>query len=76
MSGSAVLVAYSVYVINRHSQLLIYTVPLCAFGLFRYILRIKSGKGGDPTESLTHDLPLLLTGVLWVAMVAFGVYFK
>jgi 4-hydroxybenzoate polyprenyltransferase len=74
MSGSAVLVAYAVYVINRHSLLLLYTVPLCAFGLFRYIVRIKSGKGGDPTESLTRDLPLLLIGITWAVMVALGVY--
>ena len=76
MSGSAVLVAYAMYVINRHSLLLLYTVPLCAFGLFRYILRVKSGKGGDPTESLTRDLPLLLIGLAWTVMMALGVYLR
>ena len=74
MTGSAVLVAYSIYVINRHSLLLLYTVPLCAFGLFRYILRVKSGKSGDPTESLTHDMQLFLVGLLWAVMVGFGIY--
>jgi 4-hydroxybenzoate polyprenyltransferase len=74
MTGSAVLVAYSIYVVNRHSLLLLYTVPLCVFGLFRYILRVKSGKSGDPTESLTRDLPLFIVGVAWAVMVAWGVY--
>lgn len=74
LTGSAALVAYSIYVVNRHSMLLIYTVPLCAFGLFRYILRVKSGQSGDPTESLTKDIPLLIVGILWVVTVAWGIY--
>lgn len=74
MSGSAVLVTYSMYVISRHSSLLLYTVPLCCFGLLRYILRVKSGRGGDPTESLTRDLPLLLVGMTWAVLVGWAVY--
>jgi decaprenyl-phosphate phosphoribosyltransferase len=76
MTGSAVLVAYSIYVVNRHSLFLLYTVPLCAFGLFRYIFRVKSGKGGDPTESLTRDLPLLVVGLLWVIILGLGIYVR
>ena len=38
----------------------------------RYILRVKSGKGGDPTESLTWDMPLLIVGVAWVCLVGGG----
>jgi 4-hydroxybenzoate polyprenyltransferase len=74
MTGGSVLVTYTLYVISRHSALLIYSVPLCCFGLLRFMLRLRSGKGGDPTESLTRDLPLLITGFLWVAMVGWGIY--
>lgn len=74
MTGSAVLVTYTIYVISRHSDLLLYSVPLCCFGLLRYIMRVQSGKGGDPTESLTRDLPLLLVGVAWIVLVGLGVY--
>jgi 4-hydroxybenzoate polyprenyltransferase len=74
MTGGAVLVTYTMYVISRHSALLVYTVPLCCFGLLRYILRVKTGKGGDPTESLTKDVPLLLVGMAWVVMVGWGIY--
>jgi decaprenyl-phosphate phosphoribosyltransferase len=74
MTGGAVLVTYTMYVITRHSSLLLYSVPLCCFGLLRYILRVQSGKGGDPTESLTRDLPLLIVGAVWVAMVGWGIY--
>jgi 4-hydroxybenzoate polyprenyltransferase len=74
MTGGSVLVTYTMYVISRHSSLLLYSVPLCCFGLLRYILRIQSGKGGDPTESLTRDVPLLIVGVAWVSMVGWGIY--
>jgi 4-hydroxybenzoate polyprenyltransferase len=74
MTGSAVLVTYTMYVITRHSTLLVYSVPLCCFGLLRYILRVQAGKGGDPTESLLRDIPLFIVGIVWVVMVGWGVY--
>lgn len=72
MTGGAVLVTYTLYVLQHH--VLIYTVPLCCFGLMRYILRVKSGLGGDPTESLIKDGPLLVVGILWAVMVGWGIY--
>ncbi len=72
MTGGAVLVTYTLYVIQHHR--LIYTVPLCCFGLLRYILRIKSGKAGDPTESLLKDPILFLVGACWVVTTAWGLY--
>lgn len=74
MTGGAVLVTYTMYVISRHSTVLLYSVPLSCFGLLRYILRVQSGKGGDPTESLTQDIPLLIVGLAWVVLVGWGVY--
>lgn len=74
MTGSAVLVTYSMYVISRHSSLLLYTVPLCCLGLLRYILRVQSGMGGDPTESLLKDSPLMVIGVLWALLVGISIY--
>lgn len=74
MTGSAVLVTYAMYVISRHSALLLYTVPLCCFGLLRYILRVQSGRGGDPTESLLRDFPLLIVGITWAVVVGWSIY--
>lgn len=74
MTGGTVLVTYTMYVVSRHSSVLLYSVPLCCFGLLRYILRVQSGKGGDPTESLTRDVPLLIVGIIWVVLVGWGVY--
>ncbi|HJV37181.1 decaprenyl-phosphate phosphoribosyltransferase [Geomonas sp.] len=72
MTGGAVLVTYTQYVIVRHA--LVYTVPLCCFGLLRFILRVQAGQGGDPTESLLKDLPLFIVGVLWAVMIGWGLY--
>lgn len=72
MTGGAVLVTYTMYVIVR--SFMVYTVPLCCFGLLRYIYRVKRGDGGDPTDSLLHDLPLLAISVTWAIMVAWGIY--
>lgn len=72
MTGGTVLVTYTMYAISRKS--LVFTVPLCCFGLLRYIFRVKSGLGGDPTESLLKDLPLFIVGLLWVGMVGWGIY--
>ncbi len=72
LSGSSVLVTYSIYAIS--TPLLVFSVPLCLFGLLRYLLRIKSGRSGDPTDALLRDVPLLITGVLWVALVSWCVY--
>lgn len=72
MTGGSVLVTYTLYVIEHN--VLIYTVPLCCFGLLRYILRVKSGLGGDPTESLLKDGSLFVIGVVWVVFVGWGIY--
>jgi 4-hydroxybenzoate polyprenyltransferase len=72
MTGAAVLVTYAMYTLNK--QMLIYSVPLCLFGLLRYMFRVTSGKGGDPTESLLKDPGLFVAGLLWVLMVVWSIY--
>lgn len=72
MTGSAVLVTYVMYAL--HKPRLLYTVPLCLFGLLRYIMRVSTGKSGDPTESLLKDRLLFAVGLLWVVMVYWSIY--
>jgi len=71
-TGGAVLVTYAMYTISRNT--LIYSVPLCCFGLFRYIFRVQSGQEGDPTESLLKDATLFAVGTAWMLMVAWSIY--
>lgn len=72
MTGGAVMVTYAMYTLNK--QMLIYSVPLCFFGLLRYMFRVSSGQSGDPTESLLKDKLLFAVGLLWVLMVVWSLY--
>ncbi|GFO64376.1 decaprenyl-phosphate phosphoribosyltransferase [Geomonas paludis] len=72
MTGSAVLVTYTMYVVSRPR--LVYTVPLCLFGLLRYTIRVASGANGDPTDSLLKDWVLFLVSLAWAAVVIWSVY--
>ncbi len=72
ISGAAVLVTYTMYVISHHSNILL--IPLCCFGLLQYILRVLAGQGGDPTRALLKDPLLFAVGLAWVIMVGFDIY--
>ena len=72
MSGAAVLVTYTMYVISHHGNLLV--IPLCCFGLLSYMMRVLSGKGGDPTRALLKDPALLVVGLAWVLLVSADIY--
>jgi len=72
ISGAAVLVTYTMYVIVRHK--LVYTVPLCCFGLFRYLMLAKKGEGGDPMDSLLKDPVMFMVGLAWVVIVGVTYY--
>lgn len=72
LSGSAVLITYAMYAITI--PLMVYTVPLCAFGLLRYLMHVKTGREGDPAETLLKDPILLAVSLLWVITVGLSVY--
>jgi len=72
LTGSSVLVTYAMY--SLMNAKLIYTVPLCLFGLLRYILRVTAGASGDPTESLLKDRALLAVSLAWLLMVIWSIY--
>ena len=64
MTGTAAMLTYALYAVSHGT--LIYTVPLCCLGLFRYLFWIKQGKSGDPTEALLQDKFLLGISILWL----------
>jgi hypothetical protein len=72
ISGASVLVTYTMYVLDH--AMLVYTVPLCCFGLLSYLLRVLSGKGGDPTRALLKDPALFFVGGIWLLLVGWGIY--
>jgi 4-hydroxybenzoate polyprenyltransferase len=72
LSGATVLITYAMYAIT--TPLMVYTVPLCAFGLLRYLMHVKAGGDGDPAEMLLKDSTLFTVALLWVIMVGLSVY--
>lgn len=64
-------IAYSIYATESRTALaepeyMLLTVPFVYYALFRYLYVIHTlGKGGDPTEVLFEDRPLLASIVGW-----------
>lgn len=67
MTGTAAMLTYALYTVD-HAHLL-YTVPLCCFGLFRYLLWIKTGNNGDPSEALLKDPLLAGISAIWLCTI-------
>ena len=70
MTGSTVLVTYAMYVVAHPG--LLYTIPLCCFGLLRYIYQIIKGSNGDPTDALFQDKVLLVVSLLWATIIGWN----
>jgi 4-hydroxybenzoate polyprenyltransferase len=69
---AATVVCYILYTVDLRtvdlvgSRLLILSVPLVLYGIFRYLYLVYHAEsGGDPTRTVFTDLPLLVTGTLW-----------
>jgi 4-hydroxybenzoate polyprenyltransferase len=81
MVSAATVISYSIYTISPatvqkfHTQNLVYTIPFVVYGLWRYLyLVFEREGGGNPSEELLTDMPLLVNVVLWV-LVAAGVLY-
>jgi 4-hydroxybenzoate polyprenyltransferase len=56
---------------------LVFTVPFVIYGILRYFYLIhERDSGGDPTDSLLTDGPLLLDVLLWAAVASGVIYLK
>lgn len=73
-TGILVLLIYGLYIFKFQFGIQLWSFPLCAVGLVRYVVRVNSGRSGDPTESLVSDIPLLLIGAIWAGIFGWGLY--
>lgn len=56
-------------------KLLMVTIPLVIYGIFRYLYLIYAKKEGEsPERTLLEDLPILTTSLLWVSSILGIVY--
>ena len=72
ISATTALVSYTVYAVEAENlpvnQTMLLTVPFVAFGLFRYLFLLNTNpEAAAPEQLIYRDLPLLLSGLGWVA---------
>ncbi len=78
---ASTLIAYAFYTISPDTALrfgtedLIFTVPFPLYGIFRYLYLVhRRDGGGNPSEHLLTDRPLLVCVALWGAAVILILY--
>jgi len=76
ITSSICLLSYMLYtvapqtVLLHRTENLIYTVPLVAYGIFRYLFKVQEGRHDEPDEILLKDPVFALTGAAWILMVS------
>ncbi len=70
------ILSYSLYTVapetveTHGTRNLMFTVPFVVYGVFRYLFLVyRRGEGGDPSRLLFKDVPLLLSGAGYAAVV-------
>ena len=78
---ASMLIAYALYTIDPATisrfgtDRLVWTVPFLLYGIFRYLYLVHQREGGgDPSEILVTDRPLLVCVALWGLSVIALVY--
>ena len=81
MVTASTLLAYALYTIDPDtverfgSDRLVWTVPFPLYGIFRYLYLVHQREGGgNPSEILVTDRPLLACVALWGVTVILLVY--
>ena len=69
--ASSTIMAYSLYTFTSpalpENHLMMLTIPLVIFGMFRYVfLSHAKNAGGSPEEVFLRDRPLIITVLLWI----------
>jgi len=79
ISAVLTITAYTFYTIDESvtarfdSSVLIYSIPVVVFGLFRYMLLVISrGEGGDVAELVTKDVPIICAVVVWAGILVWA----
>jgi len=80
---SATVISYSIYTIwpatveKFHSGNMVLTIPFVVYGIFRYSYLVTQKKeGGNPSELLLRDVPLIATVILWFFSVLLVLYVR
>lgn len=78
---ASTVVAYAIYTVSPEvrdklgTDKLYLTIPFVLFGIFRYLYLVhRREEGGNPTQLLLTDQPLLIDVLLWIATAALLLY--
>jgi 4-hydroxybenzoate polyprenyltransferase len=78
---ASTVTAYALYTMSPetvakfHTTLLPVTLPFVLYGIFRYLYLLYHRQlGGNPSETMFRDRPLLLNTVVWLAVVLLIIY--
>ncbi|MGE3174313.1 MAG: decaprenyl-phosphate phosphoribosyltransferase [Planctomycetota bacterium] len=70
------ILTYALYTVapdtiaRHHTDALMYTVPVVSYGVFRYLFLVyRRSEGGDPSRLLFRDLPLVVSGIVYLGLV-------
>ena len=79
--NASTLLAYAFYTTDPETvakfgtDRLLWTIPFPLYGIFRYLYLVHQREGGgDPSEMLATDVPLLICGALWIAAIIAVLY--
>ena len=80
---ASTVVAYATYTVSPEvreklgTDQLYLTVPFVLFGIFRYLYLVhQREEGGNPTQLLLSDQPLLVDVLLWIVTASLVLYWK
>jgi hypothetical protein len=78
---ASTVVAYAIYTVSPEvreklgTDNLYLTIPFVLFGIFRYLYLVhQREEGGNPTQLLLSDRPILMDLVLWILTCALLLY--
>jgi 4-hydroxybenzoate polyprenyltransferase len=78
---SCAVMSYALYTVAEETVArfgtrdLVFTLPFVLYGIYRYLyLTHQKQMSGNPTNTLLADMPLLLTGLLWLLTVVVIIY--
>jgi len=80
---ASTVMSYALYTISEETIIkfgtknLIYTVPFVLYGIFRYLYLVhKKHEGGNPTQAVLTDIPIIVNVILWVMVSSVIIYWR
>jgi 4-hydroxybenzoate polyprenyltransferase len=80
---ASTVVAYAIYTVSPEvreklgTDQLYLTIPFVLFGIFRYLYLVhQRDEGGNPTQLLLRDQPLLVDVLLWILTASLLLYWR